>query len=120
MMFLIKPLKISFPVGFSLSFWVKVTSWNGPYNHIIGRWGGMHIVRQGTSDTISLGGNGGGGICMLLLLLLLLCGFQNMIFIIPIVLDSVINVNDGNWHHVVAVADETDLLGGTCCYFEPR
>jgi hypothetical protein len=79
----------------------------------------MHIVRQGTSDTISLGGNGGGGICMLLLLLLLLlCVFQNVIFIIPIVLDSVINVNDGNWHHVVAVADETDLLGGKCWHFE--
>jgi hypothetical protein len=28
------------------------------------------------------------------------------------VLDTSTNVNDGQWHHVVAVADETALLGG--------
>jgi hypothetical protein len=51
-------------VGFGVSFWMKVTSWSEAYNFIIGRREGFHVVRQQTSDTISMGGTGGGGVCM--------------------------------------------------------
>jgi hypothetical protein len=95
-------------IGFSVSFWVKINEWTRQYNYLIGRKGGLHIVRQGTTNSLSIGGPGGGGISTFLLCVCLF--WNNDIYQRCIVASR--NVNDGDWHHVVAVADEKDLLGG--------
>jgi hypothetical protein len=87
---------------------MKVTSWSEAYNFIIGRREGFHVVRQQTSDTISMGGTGGGGVCMFVVVVV----FQNTLISYIVLLDTENNVSDTLWHHVVAIADERNLLGG--------
>ena len=93
------PNKLQFPAGsMSVGGWFKVGAFDKDWQSLISKGEGSNyrVARRGNSNAIAYAGGVGEGA------------------------DDAPNVNDGNWHHFVAVSDATGAEFGTALYIDGK
>jgi hypothetical protein len=91
--------KLQFPAGsMSIGGWFKVGTFDKDWQALISKGEGSNyrVARRGGSNSIAYPGGVGEGA------------------------DNAPNVNDGNWHHFVAVSDATGAAFGTAIYIDGK